>query len=225
MAVPCRCGWASPSPASCCRLPSCHCWPPFSGTTTSARWLRPGACSFSHLFPLRSAPARRWGAGGRGLFLRICPFCSFFFFIFIVSNAGGSLTPLGDPPLFLGFLKGVDFFWTVRHIFPETLFLLGVLLALFYVLDSWFYRHREEVLPRDPTPDTRAIGFDGKFNFALLGVVVALVLLSGFWKSSVVFNIAGTDVGLPGIIRDVGLIIVTGVSLWLTPKAVHDSNQ
>ncbi|HCE28993.1 MAG TPA: sodium:proton antiporter [Comamonadaceae bacterium] len=147
------------------------------------------------------------------------------FFIFIVSNAGGSLTPLGDPPLFLGFLKGVDFFWTVRHIFPETLFLLGVLLALFYVLDSWFYRHREEVLPRDPTPDTRAIGFDGKFNFALLGVVVALVLLSGFWKSSVVFNIAGTDVGLPGIIRDVGLIIVTGVSLWLTPKAVHDSNQ
>ena len=51
------------------------------------------------------------------------------FFIFIVSNAGGSLTPLGDPPLFLGFLKGVDFFWTVRHIFPETLFLVGSLLA------------------------------------------------------------------------------------------------
>ena len=51
------------------------------------------------------------------------------FFIFIVSNAGGSLTPLGDPPLFLGFLKGVDFFWTVSHIFPETLFLIGVLLA------------------------------------------------------------------------------------------------
>ena len=45
------------------------------------------------------------------------------FFIFIVSNAGGSLTPLGDPPLFLGFLKGVDFFWTLRHILPETLFL------------------------------------------------------------------------------------------------------
>ena len=45
------------------------------------------------------------------------------FFIFLVANAGGSLTPLGDPPLFLGFLKGVDFFWTARHIFPETLFL------------------------------------------------------------------------------------------------------
>ena len=52
------------------------------------------------------------------------------FFIFIVSNVGGALTPLGDPPLFLGFLKGVDFFWTVRHLLPQTLCLLGVLLAL-----------------------------------------------------------------------------------------------
>jgi hypothetical protein len=91
------------------------------------------------------------------------------FFIFIVSNAGGSLTPLGDPPLFLGFLKGVDFFWTVRHIFPETLFLIGALLVLFYALDSWYYHRREEVLRTDPTPDSRAIGFDGKVNFALLG--------------------------------------------------------
>lgn len=147
------------------------------------------------------------------------------FFIFIVSNVGGSLTPLGDPPLFLGFLKGVDFFWTMRHIFPETLFVLGILLVMFYALDWWFYSHREEVLPHDPTPDTRTFGFDGKFNFALLGVVVALVLMSGFWKSSVVFNIAGTGVGLPGIVRDAGLIIVTAVSLWLTPKAVHEKNQ
>ena len=78
------------------------------------------------------------------------------FFIFIVSNAGGSLTPLGDPPLFLGFLKGVDFFWTVRHIFPETLFLIGALLAIFFVMDSWYYHRREEVLKADPTPDTKA---------------------------------------------------------------------
>ena len=147
------------------------------------------------------------------------------FFIFIVSNAGGSLTPLGDPPLFLGFLKGVDFFWTVSHIFQETLFLVGVLLVLFFLLDSWYYRRREEVLKQDPTPDSRGIGFDGKVNFALLGVVVAFVLLSGFWKSPVVFNIAGTDVGLPGIVRDAGLIVVTLVSLWLTPKQVHEDNQ
>ena len=147
------------------------------------------------------------------------------FFIFIVSNAGGSLTPLGDPPLFLGFLKGVDFFWTVSHIFQETLFLVGVLLALFYVLDTWYYRRREEKRLVDPTPDTRAIGFDGKVNFALLGVVVFLVLLSGFWKSSVSFDIAGTVVGLPGLVRDVGLVGVTLLSLWLTPKQVHSDNQ
>ena len=147
------------------------------------------------------------------------------FFIFIVSNAGGSLTPLGDPPLFLGFLKGVDFFWTLSHIFPETLFLLGALLGVFYAMDWWFYHKREEMLPRDPTPDTQGIGFEGKHNFGLLGVVVALVLMSGFWKSSVVFNIAGTEVGLPGIVRDLGLVAVTLLSLWLTPKAVHESNQ
>ena len=147
------------------------------------------------------------------------------FFIFIVSNAGGSLTPLGDPPLFLGFLKGVDFFWTVSHIFQETIFLVGVLLALFYVLDSWYLRRREEILPVDPTPDTKGIGFDGKVNFALLGVVVFLVLLSGFWKSPVSFDVAGTAVGLPGLVRDVGLVGVTLLSLWLTPKQVHADNQ
>ncbi len=147
------------------------------------------------------------------------------FFIFIVSNAGGSLTPLGDPPLFLGFLKGVDFFWTVSHIFPETLFLVGSLLVIFFVMDSWYYHRREEVLKADPTPDTKAFGFDGKANFALLGVVVALVLLSGLWKSQVAFTIAGAEVGLPGIVRDVGLIIVALVSLRITPKQVHEDNQ
>jgi Na+/H+ antiporter NhaD/arsenite permease-like protein len=138
------------------------------------------------------------------------------FFIFIVSNAGGSLTPLGDPPLFLGFLKGVDFFWTVSHIFPETLFLIGVLLALFFAIDSWFFHKIGETMAADPTPDTRGIGFDGKVNFALLGTVVALVLLSGFWKSPVVFHIAGTEVGLPGIVRDVGLLAKLFAGIFLT---------
>ena len=147
------------------------------------------------------------------------------FFIFIVSNAGGSLTPLGDPPLFLGFLKGVDFFWTVSHIFPETLFLVGALLTIFYALDSWFYHRREELLPLDPTPDTASIGFDGAANFWLLGGVAGLVLLSGFWKSPVVFHVAGTDVGLPGLVRDVGLIFITWLSLSITSAKVHVDNQ
>ena len=150
------------------------------------------------------------------------------FFIFIVSNVGGSLTPLGDPPLFLGFLKGVDFFWTVAHIYQETLFLVVVLLGIFYAIDSWYFRRPEELRLIDPTPsrsDTLDIGFDGKVNFALLAVVVALVLLSGFWKSPVVFDVAGTPVGLPGVVRDVGLLLVTLASLMLTPVKVHSDNQ
>lgn len=147
------------------------------------------------------------------------------FFIFIVSNAGGSLTPLGDPPLFLGFLKGVDFFWTAAHLFPETLFLVGALLLLFFALDSWYYHCREELLPADPTPDDRAIGFDGKANFALLGVVVALVLISGVWKSPLAWTVAGTRIGLPGLVRDVGLVLVALLSLRITPRQVHADNQ
>ena len=147
------------------------------------------------------------------------------FFIFIVSNAGGSLTPLGDPPLFLGFLKGVDFFWTVQHIFPETLFMLGSLLAIFYALDWCYYHRREELLPVDPTPDAPRIGFDGAANFWLLAAVAALVLMSGFWKSSVAFNIMGTEVGLPGLLRDVGLAAIALVSFKLTATQVHADNQ
>ena len=147
------------------------------------------------------------------------------FFIFIVSNIGGSLTPLGDPPLFLGFLKGVDFFWTMQHIFPETLFMLGSLLVIFYALDSWFYHRKEELLSIDPTPDTRNIGFDGTRNFWLLGAVIFLVLLSGFWKSPISFNLLGTEVGLPGIVRDLGLIVVTVLSIKISPQTVHQANQ
>jgi len=148
------------------------------------------------------------------------------FFIFIVSNAGGSLTPLGDPPLFLGFLKGVDFSWTLLHIWPQALFLVGALLLIFFVLDRWLIKNENNPLPVQPRDQTReAIGFDGKLNFVLLGAVVALVLLSGLWKSSVVFQVAGTEVGLPGMVRDVGLIAVALLSLALTPKAVHVNNQ
>ena len=147
------------------------------------------------------------------------------FFIFIVANAGGSLTPLGDPPLFLGFLKGVDFFWTVKTLLPETLFLVGSLLLIFYLLDSWFYHRREELLPVDPTPDSRQIGFDGKVNFVLLGGVVCLVLMSGLWKSPVVFTIVGTEVALQSIVRDLGLVLIILLSLKLTPSQVHSDNQ
>lgn len=147
------------------------------------------------------------------------------FFIFIVSNAGGSLTPLGDPPLFLGFLKGVDFFWTVKHIFPETLFLIGSLLAIFYVLDSWYFHRREEILEADPTPDSKKFGIDGAQNFWLLGAIAGLVLLSGAWKSTIVFSVFDIDVGLPGVVRDVGLVAITLISLKMTAPSVHQNNE
>lgn len=148
------------------------------------------------------------------------------FFIFLVANAGGSLTPLGDPPLFLGFLKGVDFFWTIQNIFPETLFLCASLLAIFYLLDLHYYHNREEVLPleMDPTPDS-PISLEGKFNFVLLAVIVGLVLLSGLWKSGVSFSLFGTAIELQNVVRDLGLIGVTLVSLWMTPQSARSGND
>src|SRR5437763_10798165 len=147
------------------------------------------------------------------------------FFIFIVSNAGGSLTPLGDPPLFLGFLQGVDFFWTLRAILPETFFLVASLVAIFYAIDSFYYHRREELLPVDPTPDTRGIGFDGARNFWLLAVIVGLVLLSGIWQTSAGIDFLDVHVGLPGLVRDVGLLAVIGLSLRMTPGPVHEANH
>jgi Na+/H+ antiporter NhaD/arsenite permease-like protein len=146
------------------------------------------------------------------------------FFIFIVSNAGGSLTPLGDPPLFLGFLKGVDFFWTATTIFPETLFLVGALLAIFYVIDSWYYR-QEGVLPMDPTPDDERFGLEGIVNFLPLLAVVGLVLMSGTWKPGISFNVMGTEVELQQAVRDVLLVAVVFLSLKITPSGVREKNQ
>ncbi|MEO6410058.1 MAG: sodium:proton antiporter [Burkholderiaceae bacterium] len=146
------------------------------------------------------------------------------FFIFIVSNAAGSLTPLGDPPLFLGFLQGIDFFWTARHLFPETLFLVGTLLAIFYALDTWHYR-REGVRPPDPTPDDKTVGLDGAINFLPLLGVMGLVLMSGVWKPGIAFGVFGTEVTLQQVVRDLGLVALTMVSLVITPRSVRESNQ
>ena len=149
----------------------------------------------------------------------------FVFFIFIVSNVGGSLTPLGDPPLFLGFLKGVDFFWTAHQLLPETLFMVGALLAIFYGLDRHWYR-REGVLPQDPTlDDAPRFGLDGMVNLLPLAAAVGLVLMSGTWKPGIVFQVLGTDIELQNFLRDALLVLVTGVSLWITPRSVREANQ
>lgn len=147
------------------------------------------------------------------------------FFIFIVANAAGSLTPLGDPPLFLGFLQGVSFFWTVGQLLPETLFLVGTLLALFYAIDAWHFR-REGVLPADPTPkDAPPIGIDGAINLLPLLAIIALVLVSGTWNPGVSVTLFGVELTLQQLVRDVGLIAVTLVSLAITPKGVRAANE
>jgi Na+/H+ antiporter NhaD/arsenite permease-like protein len=147
------------------------------------------------------------------------------FFIFLVSNAGGSLTPLGDPPLFLGFLKGVDFFWTVKNIFPETLFLCVALLVIFYLLDRHYYHHREDEFPAemDPTPDS-ATSIEGKANFILLAAIIGLVLMSGVWKPGVTLPVFGVEVELQNLVRDVLLLAVIGISLKITPESAHEGN-
>ncbi|BAN23753.1 sodium:proton antiporter [Caballeronia insecticola] len=147
------------------------------------------------------------------------------FFIFLVANAGGSLTPLGDPPLFLGFLNGVGFFWTTVHLAWPMLFVCVVLLALFYMLDSYYWRRHDAKRPfLDPTPDTPPLGIDGKINFALLGAIIALVLMSGLWKPGIAFDVFGTQVQLQNLVRDVLLVAVLLASLALTPKSARAGN-
>ena len=67
------------------------------------------------------------------------------FFIFLVANIGGALTPLGDPPLFLGFLHGVSFFWTTKHLFFPMLFVSFILLTLFFFIDTYFYNKESKI--------------------------------------------------------------------------------
>lgn len=146
------------------------------------------------------------------------------FFIFLVANIGGGLTPLGDPPLFLGFLKGVDFGWTVEHMLPPVLISAAVLLTLFYFIDRHYYALEDEILPRDPSPDS-ALKIHGKRNFFLLAAIVGAVLLSGIWKPGVSFDILGSHYELQNLVRDGLLLAITLISLKITPKQVRTGNE
>lgn len=147
------------------------------------------------------------------------------FFIFLVSNIGGSLTPLGDPPLFLGYLRGVSFFWTTAHMFKETAFAAVLLLALFWLIDRKLYNNDADFRGTyDPTPDTGRVGVEGRRNIALLMVVVAAVLLSGSWKPGIGFHVLGVEVELQNLARDLILIAAAAASLALTPKDLRARN-
>jgi len=147
------------------------------------------------------------------------------FFIFLVSNIGGSLTPLGDPPLFLGFLRGVDFFWTTTHLFADTLFAAGIVFAVFLVVDAILYRRETDFLPpvADPTPDS-ALGVKGLHNLALIGVVVAAILMSAYWKPGIAFEIGGARLELQNVLRDTIFVATALVSYALTSPFDREAN-
>ena len=108
---------------------------------------------------------------------------SIIFFIFIVCNTSGVLTPLGDPPLFLGFLKGVSFVWTFR-LFPQFLFIVGTLLVLYYLVDLYYFKQEPKVghnktIEKEPVLSER-FAVEGRRNFLLLLLVIAVTLVSGY---------------------------------------------
>jgi Na+/H+ antiporter NhaD/arsenite permease-like protein len=139
------------------------------------------------------------------------------FFIFLVANIGGSLTPIGDPPLFLGFLRGVEFTWTLTHLWSQTLFSSVILLGLFFLIDSWLYR-KEGIVAPDPTPDSRIV-VTGYVNLVLIAVAIGGIILSGAWKPGISFEILGTQLHLQNLMREAIMIGVTFASLALTQKA------
>ncbi|WP_376091149.1 sodium:proton antiporter [Roseomonas sp. CCTCC AB2023176] len=144
----------------------------------------------------------------------------FVFFIFLVANIGGGLTPLGDPPLYLGFLAGVPFFWPLQHLKGEVAFCAAILLAVFYGLDTW--HHRKEGIVRDPAPRER-LRIGGGINVVLLAVVVAIVLMQGIWHPGEV-TLAGVHVPFERLMAMLGFVAITAASIALTPTALREEN-
>ena len=146
----------------------------------------------------------------------------FVFFIFLVANAGGALTPLGDPPLFLGFLRGVSFFWPTVHLFWPAVLIVGVLLAAFFIMDSLIYA-REGHTRRDPTPDRR-VSLTGGINFLLIPAIIGVILLSAAvdWGEVVIF---GTHEPIEALARDAAFLAIVALSLLFTPATNRAENK
>ena len=146
------------------------------------------------------------------------------FFIFLVANIGGSLTPLGDPPLFLGFLKGVDFFWPTGAMLAPMVIVSVILLVLYYGVDSFLYRRETGAPSAEDEGDGESLGISGKVNFLLLAGVVAAVLMSGVWRPGVSFDVFHVSVELQNLCRDLALLAIAYVSWIVTDRANRDAN-
>jgi len=143
------------------------------------------------------------------------------FFIFVVSNCGGLLTPLGDPPLFLGFLKGVPFEWTVQHLWPIWILINGALLAIFAVLDKVIFEREEARRPGDQHAEVKQhapFGLDGALNLVVLLGVVAVVFASG---RGLFFGGGVWPFGL----QEALMVALATASYRMTARKVHDENH
>jgi len=147
------------------------------------------------------------------------------FFIFLVANIGGCLTPIGDPPLFLGFLSGISFFWTLQNLWQIFLTAVLPLLAIFWLIDRFFFYHDSKVIdPAHLHPDAK-IKITGKRNLWLLGMVVLAVIASGLINDHHKINLFGVNVEVFDLMRDFTLIGLGILSLKITPVSIHKSNE
>jgi Na+/H+ antiporter NhaD/arsenite permease-like protein len=151
------------------------------------------------------------------------------FFIFLVANVGGSLTPLGDPPLFLGFLRGVPFFWTASHLLPITILLEVMLLAIYFIMESILYA--KEGKPQGPanqgavSANAEKFGVDGKINLLLLAGVVGAVLWSGSDAQLGSKEIYHVVLDYKNSCRDAILLGIAGLSWVLTSRETRRLNN
>ncbi|ULL00315.1 sodium:proton antiporter [Bradyrhizobium sp. I71] len=142
------------------------------------------------------------------------------FFIILVANVGGALSPLGDPPLFVGFLHGVDFFWTTRALWLQTAIVAGLLLAIFVAVDVWHFRSE----PLGDTGPAQPVRIRGLVNLVLIAAIVASLLASAMWKPGVAFDILGTRLDLEDVVRNLALLAIAALSVWLTPDEHRQAN-
>jgi Na+/H+ antiporter NhaD/arsenite permease-like protein len=138
------------------------------------------------------------------------------FFIFVVSNVSGSLTPIGDPPLFLGYLRGVPFFWTLEHLWPMWLATCAMLIGIFFVLDTVMYRKEDAASLQKDAATIEPLALEGSLNFLLLGGVIAAVLA------------LSPDAEHPDFrdwyVREIAMLGLTLVSVYTTAHSIRERN-
>ncbi len=138
------------------------------------------------------------------------------FFIFIVSNAGGMLTPVGNPPLFLGFLRGVPFWWNLEKCRWAWVLVIGVLIAVFFVFDSLDHAKAERHHPKDPGPGVHMIGVH---NFLFIAMIIIAVFQPGFAEL-----LAARRFGRVIVCREVIMLLAAGASRLLTGEVIYQRN-